>query len=132
MDDANSAVKVVNSLWEQLTHAPSHLLLLLALLFLGMLIKKSPLPNWTIPWLLAIVGAIVYPLIASPTNMDPSFREGAEVKVLALYGFLLGIGTVVFHRWVRQFKWFQRIEAAFTGSYEEPKENLLDSEPRAP
>lgn len=117
MDEANSAIKVVNSLWEQLTHAPSHLLSLVVLIFLGMLVKKSPTPNWTIPWLLIAVGVVVYPLLASPANIDPSFPR--PEFVLRLYGGLLGVGAIVGHGILKRFAWFQRIETAFTSSYEE-------------
>lgn len=132
MEETNNAVKVVNSIWEQLTHAPSHLLLLGVLLFLGMLIKKSPLPNWSIPWILAGVGAVVYPFIASPTNMDPSFRHGAECWVLALYGFMLGIGSIVVHKLLRKFAWFQRVELALVNAYRDEEDKVLPDAPVPP
>lgn len=122
METPTAALNIVTSLWDQLINAPSHLLLLIVLLMVGMMMKKSPLPNWLIPWVLVLSGVFLYPMIASPMNMAPSFREGSERQVLSLYGALIGAGSVGCHRLLRRFKWFCTFEAAFVNAFREPSE----------
>ncbi len=103
-------VQGIESLWAQLTHAPSHLLLLLALLPFGILIKRSPIPNGFIPWVLIGVGAVVYPLFTSAKNISPEFEN--PKLILAIYGGLLGVGAMVLHRVLERLPLFKRFEKA--------------------
>lgn len=128
MDTPTAAVNAVTSIWEQLTNAPSHLLLLVVLIFFGMLIKKSPTPNWVIPWALILLGAVGYPMLASPTHINPSFPNPS--LVLGIYGGLLGVGAMLAHGLLKKLAWFQRIELAFVNSFrdEDQKETGLEQE----
>lgn len=106
-------IKVFNSLWDQLTNAPSHLLALVGLIALGILIKRSSIPNNLIPWLLVIAGAGGYPFLASPKNIDPSFQH--PMVVLCIYGGLLALASVGVHMFVlSKFKWFRKFERALS------------------
>lgn len=119
----DQTVKLASSIWEQLIHAPSHLLLLVVLIVIGILIKKSPTPNWTIPWLLVTIGAVGYPFLASPTNIDPSFPN--PTMVLHIYGGLLGIGAIVAHTFLRKVAWFQTVERGIINAFREDEDKVV-------
>lgn len=115
MNEANEAAKVAESLWQQLIHAPSHLLLLLVLFVVGMMWKASPLPNRWIPYTLLFLGAGGYPWIASSTNIDPSISH--DKGVLALYGFLIGFGTIGLHILLKRSEKFCAFEDAIVNTF---------------
>lgn len=123
MENTNDFVKIASSIWEQLIHAPAHLLLLVVLMFLGMIIKKSPLPNYWIPWFIVVAGVVTYPFLASPQNVDPSYPN--PTFVLHIYGGLLGIGAIIAHVFLRKLKWFAAIERAFVNSFRDDEDRIL-------
>lgn len=130
MENASDAAKIASSLWEQLINAPAHLLLLVVLMFLGMIIKKSPLPNYWIPWFIVAAGVVTYPFLASPQNVDPSYPN--PTFVLHIYGGLLGGGAIVAHVLLRKFEWFCSIERAFVNSFRDDEDRIQppsDDEP---
>ena len=118
----DNAVKVFESLWQQFTHAPSHTLLLGVLIVFGILIKKSPTPNWTIPWLLIFVGAMGYPFLASPANINPTFPR--PDLVLRIYGGGLGVGAIVAHNLLRRFAWFRSFEYSIVNAFRDEDEKV--------
>lgn len=122
-----SASKIANSIWDQFTHAPAHLLLLLVMLTIGILIKKSPTPNWLIPWILIILGAFGYPLLASAKNIDPSYPN--PDFVLRLYGGMLGIASIVVHMQLRRFEWWCKIEYAIVNAGREEEDKVKPFKP---
>ena len=128
MEKTEAAAKVASSVWEQLIHAPSHLLLLVVLLALGVLIKKSPTPNWLIPWLLVTVGSVGYPFLASPGNVDPSFPNPA--LVLRIYGGLLGIGAIVAHIFLKKVPLYVSIENGIVNAFREDEDKTIIVDPK--
>lgn len=125
-----AAAKVASSIWEQLIHAPSHLLLLLVLLLFGILIKKSPTPNWLIPWVLIGIGAFGYPFLTTASNVDPAFPN--PILVLRLYGGLLGIGAIVSHKFLRKSEIFCSIEGSIVNAFRDDEEKTKPPEPGEP
>lgn len=125
MEPFEAPLKLFTSLWEQLTHAPSHLLVLVGLLAVGMLLKKSPVPNRCIPWVLVTLGAGGYPFFASPGNVDPSFPHPG--LVLVVYGGLLAVGSVIAHATLKKLAWFRKAEDAMVKSYNGDTEVLPKS-----
>lgn len=115
MNEANEAVKVAESLWQQLIHAPSHLLWLLALLVIGVMWKASPFSNRLIPFALIVIGAVGYPFLTSPRNVDPSFPHPGFV--LSIYGALLGFGTIITHILLKRSAKFCAIEDAIVNTF---------------
>lgn len=63
--------------------------LLLALNVLGLAIKKSPVPDWLIVWILPAVGAALYPHIADWTGSTP-YSVKHPIVLNALYGVAIG------------------------------------------
>lgn len=108
-------LKIFTSLWAQVESAPSHVLLFLALIPFGILIKRSPLPNWLIPWVLVLVGTIVYPLLASPKNISPDIQH--PYLVLGIFGFLLGVAALISHVVLEKAAWFRRVERALIAPF---------------
>jgi len=127
METIDAPLKLFLSLWDQFTHAPSHLVALVVLLALGMMLKRSPLRNGWISWCLTAVGVIGYPFLASSTNIDPSFpRPGL---VLALYGGILAVGSVVAHYFLKKLSWFRKVEHALVKSYDGDTDILQREKP---
>lgn len=89
----------MNDIQELLKLSPP-VILVLGLNFLGLGLKKSPMPNWTIPIILSLTGLVVYPHIAETGSV------GFEVRnpdvLLAVYGFALGAASVGLNQVFRQ------------------------------
>lgn len=107
----------MNELEELLKLSPP-VILVLSLNILGVGLKKSPIPNWTIPIVLSLVGLFVYPYIAETGSV------GFEVRnpdvLLAVYGFALGAASVGLNQVFRQI--FGRlIEGPDEKKTEQPK-----------
>lgn len=75
--------------------------LAVALNFLGLGLKKSPIADWLIPLLLPAVGAAVYPFIAEAGRIN--FECKNPMALMAVYGFAIGAGSVGLHQALRQF-----------------------------
>lgn len=65
-----------------------HALLGLALMMLGVALKRSPLPDWLIPFIIMGVGAAVYPLLVST----------GSIGYRVVTGFVIGATTVGLHQ----------------------------------
>ena len=81
------------------------LALALALNVVGMAIKQSKLPDWTIVWILPALGAVFYPWIAVPSASlalvhHPTILNG-------IYGVLIGSASVGFNQLLRQTPLFK-------------------------
>lgn len=67
------------------------------LLMVGFFLKKSPVQNWLIPWLIGPLGAAVYPWIAV------AGKEGKNPFLLdTLYGAGIGLAVVGGHQAFKQ------------------------------
>lgn len=103
--------KVITSLFNQVQAAPAHLLGIIALFFLGMLLKASPLSNRTIPWIIVAIGTCGYPFLASAKNIDSELSQPAGV--LAVFGFILGFGAIGLHVMAKKSEKYRAFEAGF-------------------
>lgn len=90
----------MNELTELLQASPP-IALAIALNFLGLGLKKSPLADWLIPLLLPAIGAAVYPFIADAGKIN--FECKNPMALMAVYGFAIGAGSVGLHQALRQF-----------------------------
>lgn len=75
--------------------------LAIALNLLGLALKNSPIQNWMIPLLLPVIGSAAYPFIAERGKVN--FECANPVVLLAIYGFVIGAGSVGFNQMLRQF-----------------------------
>lgn len=86
---------------------------------IGMALKKSPVADWLIPWILLALGGVVYPFVAADGNIDPSIthpwvREsmfGVAYSGLAVFGDQL----------IQQFKNRGKTASGNTEFIEKPK-----------
>lgn len=90
----------MNELTELLQASPP-VALAIALNFLGLGLKKSPVANWLIPLLLPAVGAAVYPFIADAGKINFECRN--PMALMAVYGFAIGSASVGLNQMLRQF-----------------------------
>lgn len=87
--------------------------LALGLNLVGLFMKKSPIPNWTIPLSLIIMGAGSYPFIAEPGKVNYECKNPDILN--AIYGACIGGLSVGMNQVFRQFKLIGGDD------YEEPK-----------
>lgn len=90
----------MNELTELLQSSPP-IALALALNAIGLALKKSPLQSWLIPLLLPTIGAVAYPFIAEVGKVNFECRN--PDLLLAIYGFVIGSGSVGLNQMLRQF-----------------------------
>jgi hypothetical protein len=76
------------------------LALALALNVVGMAIKQTKLPDWTIVWVLPALGALIYPWIAVNTPTLELVRH--PVVLNGIYGALIGAGSIGLNQLLRQ------------------------------
>jgi hypothetical protein len=96
METIDPILNTISSLWDRITSAPIHLLLILALNALGVLLKRVPqIPNHVIPLILIGLATVGYPLLAGPGTVNPESRH--PQVVLGIFGFLLGFGAWLLH-----------------------------------
>lgn len=84
---------------EQLTTQSPKVILALVLCVIGWRLKKSPCPNWIIPFVLMIAGGTAYPFIARAHDVD---YTSALVLTNVLIGLLIGGASVGLHQTVKQ------------------------------
>ena len=116
--------KVITSLFNQVQAAPSHLLCILALFALGIFLKRSPIPNILIPWILIGLGTVLYPALVSARNIDNTIEEAWIV--LALFGSLLGAGAIALHVVAKKSEKYRTFEAGLMNAFrsdDQQKEN---------
>lgn len=63
---------------------------------IGILLKRSPVQNWMIPWVLLGLGMALYPFICDPSQVPYNVRSPL-VHSLVL-GALIGLGSVGGHQ----------------------------------
>lgn len=78
------------------------LVVILVCNILGIALKKSPLANWMIPFILLGAGTISYFFIGDPTAVYPAVSRG---KML-VWGFLYAGGAVFGHQLLNE--WINR------------------------
>lgn len=83
---------------DQLLAVSPRIALVLVLCVIGYYLKRSPIKNWLIPWLLIAMGGTAYPIIASVKNDDYTAQL---VLANILLGILLGAASVGLHQIVR-------------------------------
>lgn len=87
----------INSLFQL---APP-LVLLLALNVVGLGLKRSPVPDWLIVWILPGLGAALYPQVADWTG-TASYHVKHVIVLNALYGVAIGGLSVWGNQLLRQ------------------------------
>ena len=85
---------------KQLLELSPPVLLALGLNFLGLGLKRSPIKNWTIPFLLIAAGAMVYPLIADVSKV--SFQCQNPYALNAVFGAVIGGCSIGLNQAFRQ------------------------------
>lgn len=83
---------------DQLLAVSPRIALVLVLCVIGFLMKRSPLPNWLIPWILLILGGAGYTVMADVKDEDYTAKLIFYNVVL---GMLLGAASVGLHSTVR-------------------------------
>lgn len=83
----------MNEISDIVTLSPP-LLLALVLNGVGVFLKKSPVVDWLIPFILVVLGAAIYPFIG--------LGEGGTVRQ-AMVGAAIGVMSVGMHQAARQF-----------------------------
>jgi hypothetical protein len=77
------------------------LLLAVVLNGVGIFLKRSPLKDWTIPFILMPLGAIIYPFIADVTDLHKG--TGNPIAYRVVVGTAIGIISVGVHSTFKQF-----------------------------
>ena len=86
---------------DQITQLSPPVALAAALWFLGAFLKRSPVPDWLIPFLLPLVGAIAFPFIADTSEVNFNVRSPAMFH--AILGFCIGGAAVAMNEAGKQF-----------------------------
>lgn len=86
---------------DQITQLSPPVALAAALWFLGAFLKRSPVPDWLIPFLLPLVGAIAFPFIADTSEVNFNVRSLAMFH--AILGFCIGGASVAMNEAGKQF-----------------------------
>lgn len=76
-------------------------MMVMLLNLVGSSLKKSPVCDWMIPWILGALGAILYPCIADTSQV--AFNVAHPVVVQAMQGAFIGGMSVAIHQAVMQF-----------------------------
>jgi len=73
----------------------------LCLNIVGMALKKSPVANWLIPWILIALGAVVFPFVSDYSKIN--FQCKNPMVLNAIYGAAIGGLSVGLHQGVKGF-----------------------------
>lgn len=77
------------------------LLLALVLNGVGVFLKRSPINDWIIPFILILLGAIIYPFIADVAEVAQGTRNATAYRVVV--GAAIGVISVGVHATLKQF-----------------------------
>lgn len=86
---------------ENVTQLSPPALLAVALYGLGFVLKKSPMPDWLIPFVLPCVGAIVFPFISDTSSIGYAVKSPTTWSVIS--GFVIGMGSTWINEATKQF-----------------------------
>ncbi len=84
-----------------LTELSPPVALAVLLWFTGIALKRSPWQNWLIPFILPVLGAILYPAIAETAKV--SYSVSSPVVWNAIIGAIIGYSATGFDQQIRQF-----------------------------
>lgn len=85
----------------QITQLSPPMALAVALWFVGVGLKRSPMPDWLIPFVLPALGAIAFPLIADTSEVNFNVKSPAAFH--AVIGFCIGGASVAMNEAGKQF-----------------------------
>ena len=89
---------------EQLLKLSPPFLLIVALMYLGKTLKSTPrVPDWTVPWILPLVGGILYTYLGPAFPLPWIAQVECPKVVYGIIGFVCGSTAVGFHQVWRQF-----------------------------
>ena len=91
----------MNELISQIVEMSPAALFVLGFNGLGLALKKSPVPDWTIPYLLGLLGALLYPCIVDPAKV--SYTMAYPVVYQAMTGAVLAGASVYLNQITKQF-----------------------------
>jgi uncharacterized membrane protein YqaE (UPF0057 family) len=77
------------------------ILLAVVLNGVGVFLKRSPLKDWLIPFVLIALGALIYPFIADVTELHSGTRNATAYRVVV--GSAIGVISVGVHATLKQF-----------------------------
>lgn len=103
---------------EQLLKVPAPVLLVLALNILAVVIRRTPLTNWLIPFIVLGLGTVVYPRITSAAN---TVFTQSETWTLYVQGFFLGGFSLGADSLLAKFDWYKRLTASMGDPYTQGK-----------
>lgn len=83
---------------DQLMAVSPRIALVIILCVIGYWMKRSPFPNWAIPWSLMILGAVGWTVMADRKNDDYTAQW---ITYNVILGMLLGAASVGLHQAVR-------------------------------
>lgn len=83
---------------EQLFSLSPRIVIVLVLCVIGYWMKRSPVPNWTIPWTLMVLGGVGFTVMADIKDDDYTAKF---ITYNAGLGMLLGASSVGLHSAVR-------------------------------
>ena len=86
---------------ENLTQLSPPMALAVALWFFGYGLKRSPMPDWLIPFVLPVVGAALFPFVAETASVSYSVKSPALFN--AIIGFCIGGAAVAMNEAAKQF-----------------------------
>lgn len=86
---------------DQITQLSPPVALAAALWVLGSILKRSPVPDWLIPFFLPLAGAVAFPFIADVSEVNFNVKSPAAFQ--AVIGFCIGGAAVAMNEAGKQF-----------------------------
>lgn len=91
-------------------------------------LRRTPhIPKWVVPWIIMVLGSILYPLIMSRKD-DAVFNVENPVVAKYIIGFIVGFAAIGSHRLFEQTMWrfgYDRNGNGNTDNFEESKTSDL-------
>lgn len=92
-------------------------------------LRRTPhVPNWLVPWLIMLLGAVIYPTITQRHEM--LFTVPYPIVAQAITGLLIGFAAIGSHRLFEQTMWRFGYDRNGHQSSGENKETDLKTRPR--
>lgn len=95
-------IQWLQSMVDQLLQVSPPVLLAMVLYALGLGLKRSPLADWIIPWILGGLGALCFPFIVEVAKLNYEVRNPFILH--AIYGLAIGAMPTWAHQSIKQFR----------------------------
>ena len=103
---------------ESILKLPPAILLVIGLNILAVIIRRTPLTNWAIPFVVLGVGTFLYPRITTPAN---TVFSQAETWTLYVQGFMVGGFSFGADSLLAKFSWYKGVTKSFGDPYTQGK-----------